>query len=135
MTNQELVELYYKYFNSQNWAGMLSLVSKNIKHEPNQGEPRIGLEEFKKFLKKMDECYEENLTNMVFYAESSGQKFACEFIVNGKYKKEEIGLPAAHGQAYVLPASAFLTVENGKISRVSTNYNLEKWIELVSCNE
>ena len=80
----------------------------------------------------MDECYEEKLTDMIFYSESTGQKFACEFIVNGKYKKGEEGLPEAHGQTYILPASAFLTVENGKICRVTTNYNLEKWIELVS---
>jgi steroid delta-isomerase-like uncharacterized protein len=132
MTNQELIQLYYKYFNSQNWDGMLSLVADNITHEPNQSEPRFGIDKFKEFLKKMDESYEEKLTDMIFYSEATGQKFACEFVVNGKYKKGEAGLPIAHGQSYILPASAFLTVENGKITRVATNYNLEKWIELVS---
>jgi steroid delta-isomerase-like uncharacterized protein len=132
MTNSALVQQYYQYFNNKDWDGMLSLVSKNILHEPNQSEPRIGIEKFKEFLEKMDECYKEKLTDMIFYSESNGQKFACEFIVNGKYKKGEEGLPEAHGQSYILPASAFLTVENGKISRVATNYNLEKWIELVS---
>ncbi len=132
MKNLDLIKQYYQYFNSQNWKGMLSIVDDNILHEPNQSEPRIGIEKFKEFLQKMDECYEENLTNSIFYSESTGQKFACEFIVNGKYKKGEEGLPEAHGQSYTLPASAFLTVENGKISRVATNYNLEKWIELVS---
>jgi steroid delta-isomerase-like uncharacterized protein len=132
MTNQELIQLYYKYFNSQNWDGMLSLVADNITHEPNQSEPRFGIDKFKEFLKKMDESYEEKLTDMIFYSEATGQKFACEFVVNGKYKKGEEGLPPAYGQPYVLPASAFLTIENGKITRVATNYNLEKWIELVS---
>jgi steroid delta-isomerase-like uncharacterized protein len=132
MTNQELIQLYYKYFNSLNWDGMLSLVANNITHEPNQSEPRFGIDKFKEFLKKMDESYEEKLTDMIFYSEATGQKFACEFVVNGKYKKGEAGLPIAHGQSYILPASAFLTVENGKITRVATNYNLEKWIELVS---
>ena len=111
---------------------MLSLVSENILHEPNQSEPRLGIEKFNEFLSKMDECYEENLTDLIYYSEASGQKFACEFVVNGTYKKGEEGLPQAHGQKYILPASAFLTVENGKITRVATSYNLEKWIELVS---
>lgn len=35
---------------------------------------------------------------MIFYAESTGQKCACEFIVNGKYKKGEKSVPEAHGQ-------------------------------------
>lgn len=132
MTNLALIELYYQYFNKKDWDGMLSLVSENITHEPNQSEPRFGIEKFKNFLQKMNDCYDENLTNMIFYSDATGQKFACEFIVNGKYKKGEEGLPIAHGQSYVLPASAFLTIENGKILRVATNYNLEKWIELVS---
>jgi steroid delta-isomerase-like uncharacterized protein len=55
-----------------------------------------------------------------------------EFTVNGIYKKGEEGLPAAHGQSYVLPAAAFLEVKDGKIARVTTYYNLPLWISLVS---
>jgi hypothetical protein len=32
----------------------------------------------------------------------------------------------------VLPAGAFLEVHNGKITRVTTYYNLPLWIKLVS---
>ena len=52
--------------------------------------------------------------------------------VNGIYKKGEEGLPAAHGQKYVLPAAAFLEFRDGKITRVTTYYNLTLWIKLVS---
>lgn len=52
MTNQELIQLYYKHFNSQNWNGMLLLVAENITHEPNQCEPRIGIDKFKKIPKE-----------------------------------------------------------------------------------
>lgn len=132
MKNLELVQQYYKYFNNQDLKGMLSMVDDNILHEPNQSASRTGINKFKEFLEKMDECYEEKLTDIIFYSEHTGRKFACEFIVNRKYKNGEEGLPEARGQSYILPASAFLTIENGKISRVATNYNLEKWIELVS---
>jgi steroid delta-isomerase-like uncharacterized protein len=111
---------------------MLSLLDSEIRHEANQGEVRIGIEKFTEFLQKMDESYEETLTDMVFFTESNDARVAVEFVVNGIYKKGEEGLPEAHNQPYVLPAAAFVGVNNGKITRVTTYYNLPLWIELVS---
>lgn len=129
----QIVKNYYAAFNNKEWDKMLDLVSNDILHEPNQGEPREGKELFTAFMKKMDESYEETLTNMRFYvSEENDGSIAAEFTVNGIYNKAEEGLPAAEGQAYVLPASAFLKVKDGKVTRVATNYNLELWIELVS---
>ena len=112
---------------------MLELADQHILHEPNQGTPRQGIELFKEFLNKMDTAYSEKLEDMIFYVCADDQnKIAAEFTVHGIYNVAEEGLPAAHGQSYILPASAFLEVKEGKIKRVATNYNLEKWIELVS---
>jgi len=133
MNALQIVKDYYAAFNDKNWDGMLALVADDIRHEPNQGEPREGKELFQAFMKKMDESYEETLTNMKFYiSEENDGTIAAEFTVNGLYNKAEEGLPEAEGQAYVLPAAAFLTVKDGKITRVATHYNLELWIELVS---
>lgn len=112
---------------------MLSLLSEDVKHEPNEGETRIGHELFKAFMHKMDTAYEETLTDLVFLSSAENDaRIAVEFTVNGIYKMSEEGLPAAHGQKYVLPAGAFLEVHNGKITRITTYYNLELWIKLVS---
>lgn len=133
MKSLDIVKQYYAEFNDRNWDGMLALVADNIHHEPNQGEPREGKELFTAFLKKMEECYEETLTKLAFYVNEEDQhKIAVTFTVNGIYLKGEEGLPEAEEQAYILPASAFLTVEDGKITAIATNYNLELWIELVS---
>ena len=132
MQSLELVKEYYACFNRKDWAGMLALLDENIRHEPNQGEARIGLALYEQFLQHMDETYEESLTDMVFLSEATGTRFACEFVVNGIYKKGEEGLPPARNQAYVLPAGAFLEVKSGKITRVTTYYNLPLWIQLVS---
>lgn len=132
MTALEIVKQYYESFNAKNWEGMLALLHPEVRHEANQGDVRIGLEAFREFLQKMDDAYEETLTDMVFFTEPDGKRIAAEFTVNGIYKKAEEGLPAAHGQSYVLPAAAFLAVTDGKISRVTTYYNLPLWIELVS---
>ena len=133
MTALEIVKKYYDAFNRKDWEEMLALVHPEVRHEPNQGEEaRIGLEKFTRFMEKMDEAYEEKLTDMVFFTDESGSRVAAEFVVNGVYKKAEEGLPPARGQKYVLPAAAFLEVKEGKISRVTTYYNLPLWIKLVS---
>lgn len=133
MNSVEIVKQYYTFFNNRNWAGMLSLLDENIRHEPNQSlEPRLGIEKFTEFMQQMDESYEETLTDMVFFSEPDGKRVAVEFIVNGIYKKGEVGFPEARNQSYVLPASAFLEIKAGKIARVTTYYNLELWIKLVS---
>ena len=132
MTALAVAKQYYDYFNTQNWDGMLSLLDPQIRHEPNQGEVRTGIEKFTEFLRKMDECYQETLTDMVFFTEPSGKRIAVEFVVNGIYKKGEEGLPEAKNQPYVLPAAAFLEVKEGKISRVTTYYNLPLWVDLVA---
>jgi steroid delta-isomerase-like uncharacterized protein len=131
MQSIELVKEYYSHFNNGNWEGMRSLLDENIRHEPNQGEPRVGLALFEEFQAHMDKCYEETLTDMVFLGEASGKRIAVEFVVNGKYKATDDGLPEAKGQKYVLPAGAFLEVNQGKITRITTYYNLPLWESLV----
>ena len=128
----ELVKEYYGFFNAKNWTGMLGLLDADIRHEPNQGELRIGLEQFKEFLGMMDTSYEETLNEMVFLGEPSNSRVAVEFMVNGIYKKADEGFPPAHNQKYVLPAGAFLEIKAGKICRITTYYNLPLWIDLVS---
>ena len=132
MNALETVKAYYAAFNRQDFDGMLALLDEGVRHEPNQGEPRIGIDLFKEFLGHMDESYTEQLTDMVFLTEPSDRLVACQFVVNGIYKKGEEGLPEARGQSYVLPAASFVEVRNGKIVRVATHYNLPYWIQLVS---
>ncbi|MCE7068055.1 nuclear transport factor 2 family protein [Dyadobacter sp. CY326] len=132
MTALEIVTSYYSSFNAKDWDGMLALLHPDVRHEPNQGDARIGIEKFSEFLKNMDETYEENLTEMVFFSTPDDSRVAVEFTVNGIYKKSEEGFPEAHGQSYKLAAAAFLGITDGKISRVTTYYNLPLWIELVS---
>lgn len=55
---------YYEYFNQKNWEGMLSLLHEEVRHEANQGGTRVGKELFTDFLKHMDTCYEETLSDI-----------------------------------------------------------------------
>jgi steroid delta-isomerase-like uncharacterized protein len=127
----DLVQAYYAAFNRQDWAGMLALLSADVRHDINQGEAQIGLEKFEKFLAHMDDCYAEQVQDLVLLGETSGTRVAAEFNISGVYKKTDGTLPAANGQTYLLPVGAFFSIENGKISRVSNHYNLRDWINMV----
>ena len=50
----------------------------------------------------------------------------------GKNLRTDAGLPEARGQRYVLPAGAFFAIRDGRITRVTTYYNLADWIRQVS---
>lgn len=127
----DLVGRYYAAFNAKNAAGMLDCVADKIVHDVNQGERRSGKALFAEFCNHMDDCYSETLTDMAIMATADGRRAAAEFVVNGTYKKAEAGLPPAKGQHYVLPAGAFLEIEDGRITRVTTYYNLQDWIRQV----
>ena len=129
--SRELIEKYYRAFNAEDHAGMLALLSDDVAHDINQGAREQGKSKFTAFLKHMEACYRERLENIVIMASPDGAHFAAEFVVHGTYLKTDAGLPAATGQTYVLPAAAFLDVANGKITRVTTYYNLQDWLKQV----
>ena len=64
-------------------------------------------------------------------ANADGSRGAAEFVVSGEYLADDEGLPPANGQRYRLPAGAFFTIADGRITRVSTYYNLQDWIAQV----
>jgi steroid delta-isomerase-like uncharacterized protein len=132
MSAVSIVQQYYDAFNNKNWQGMLDLVSEDIVHEPNEGDPRHGKSLFTAFVQKMDVAYDETLRDFTSYTEPSGEKVAVQFTVHGRYLQAEEGLPEAHGQTYILPAAAFLSVKDGLITQVTTYYNLSEWIRQVS---
>lgn len=123
---------YYAAFNASDTQGMLEELSGDFVHNVNEGSARPGKELFAEFCAHMSESYRENLTDMVLFATPDGTRGAAEFVVNGTYLKTDGDLPPARGQAYVLPAGAFFTLKDGKITRVTTYYNLADWIAQVS---
>lgn len=132
MTALETAQRYYDCFNRKDYAGMFALVAPDVRHEVNEGEVRLGKAAFEEFVHGTDRAYDEQLNDMVFFTEPSGSRVAVEFVVHGIYKVASEGLPPAHGQPYILPAGAFLSIDGGLVKRVTTYYNLSLWLQLVS---
>lgn len=128
----QTVQAYFDAFNAGDVAGMLACLSDDVAHHVNEGQIRVGKEKFAEFCAHMNRCYRETLTDMVIFEAQGGTRAAAEYIVNGTYLETDAGLPAASGQSYRLPAGSFFDLKDGKITRVTTYYNLADWVKQVS---
>ncbi|WP_323035827.1 ketosteroid isomerase-related protein [Pararhodobacter sp.] len=131
-TAQAAIRAYYEAFNAGDLAAMQATLHDDFAHHVNEGALRLGKQAFADFCQHMSETYRETLTDLVVFGSDDGTRGAAEFTVNGTYLKTDPGLPEAHGQSYVLPAGGFFTLKDGKITRVTTYYNLQEWIRQVS---
>ncbi|UWQ79523.1 nuclear transport factor 2 family protein [Leisingera sp. S132] len=128
----DTIARYFAAFNAGDTDTMLDCLDEQIAHHVNEGKIRVGKEEFAEFCAHMSRCYKEELTDMVIFSGNDGSRAAAEFIVNGTYLVTDDGLPEARGQTYRLPGGSFFELKDGKISRVTTFYNLADWIAQVS---
>jgi len=128
----ETIARYFAAFNAGDTDAMLDCLDEQIAHHVNEGQIRVGKEKFAEFCAHMSRCYKEELTDMVIFSAEDGTRAAAEFIVNGTYLVTDEGLPEAKGQTYRLPGGSFFELKDGKISRVTTYYNLADWVAQVS---
>jgi steroid delta-isomerase-like uncharacterized protein len=132
MTSAEIIRAYLEAFNQGDTAAMLGMASGDIAHHVNEGGIRTGKEAFAEFNAHMTRCYRERLEDIVVFSSQDPTRAAAEFTVHGEYLATDEGLPEAKGQTYKLPAASFFTVGGGKITRITTYYNLSDWIAQVS---
>lgn len=128
----DVINRYFAAFNAGDVPGMLDCLSEDVAHHVNEGQIRRGKAAFSEFCAHMSRCYREELTDMVVFCTPDQTRAAAEFVVNGTYLATDEGLPEAKGQTYKLPAGSFFDVNDGKITRVTTYYNLADWMRQVS---
>ncbi|MFW8596280.1 ketosteroid isomerase-related protein [Cribrihabitans neustonicus] len=128
----DTIARYFAAFNAGDTDAMLGCLSEDVAHHVNEGKIRMGKEKFAEFCAHMNRCYKEELTDLVIFSAEEGRRAAAEFTVNGSYLQTDAGLPEARGQSYRLPGGSFFELADGKITRVTTYYNLADWIAQVS---
>jgi steroid delta-isomerase-like uncharacterized protein len=131
-TTEALIRTYFDAFNRGDSEGMLACLADDVVHDVNQGIRRKGKAAFRTFSQHMSRCYREQLTEIVVMTAGDGSRAAAEFNVHGTYLQTDEGLPPANGQTYVLPAGTFFAVKDGRITRVTTYYNLTDWLMQVT---
>lgn len=130
--SHEAMQRYFAAFNRGDTDGMLAEVTDDLAHHVNEGQVRRGEAAFREFCVHMSRCYREELTDMVLFVSADGTRGAAEYVVNGTYLATDAGLPEARGQTYRLAAGSFFGFSEGRISRVTTYYNLADWVRQVS---
>ena len=126
-----LIYAYYNNFNCKDVDGFLDALTDDVAHDINQGGRDVGKAAFRRFLERMNRCYEEQIVDVQVMSNQDGSRAAAEFTVLGTYKCTDEGLPKARGQHYRLPAGAFFELRGGKISRISNTYNMQDWLRQV----
>ncbi|HSX03451.1 MAG TPA: ketosteroid isomerase-related protein [Rhabdochlamydiaceae bacterium] len=128
---KELIHTYYDAFNKRDMEKFFSLMTEDVAHDVNQRDRQMGKAEFKKFMEvSFDHC-KERCFDIVIMTNEKGDHAAAEFMCEGTYLKTAQGFPEARKQQYKLPVGAFFEIKGGKISRVTTYYNMSEWIEKV----
>lgn len=127
----DLITHYYATFNSGDREEFLCLLDENVRHDVNQGGTETGVEAFRKFLDRMDRCYQEQVRELQVFASEDGSRGAAEFFIDGTYVNTDEGLPRATGQRYYLRVGAFFETRFGKVSRITNYYNLQDWLRQV----
>lgn len=130
MKNQALqvIQKYYDSFNHAKMEDFFSLMTDGVVHDINNGHCEVGKQAFRTFMDKMFRHYDEQVVDLVIFANDAGTRAAAEFFIEGTYLKTDPGLPPAAGQRYRLRCGAFFELEHGKISRVTNYYNLNDWL-------
>lgn len=127
---ESLIRAYFDAFNRHDLEGMLDTLADDVIHDVNEGGREVGKDAFRRFKEHMDLCYREQITDLVVM--TIGDRGAAEFTCSGEYLATDGPLPEARGQKYAIPAAAFFECANGKITRVTSYYNLKGWIEAIS---
>lgn len=126
-----LLEKYYKAFNSGDMETFYSCLSPQVIHDVNEGKSEVGIPAFQAFMDRMNLCYKEELRDIHLMSDENGSHLAARFIVHGTYLKTDPGLPEAKNQKYIIAAGAFFEVSDKKIKRITMYYNLADWIKQV----
>lgn len=131
----DIVKRYFEAFNTKAIPAMLDCLTEDVAHHVNEGTIRRGKKAFSAFCAHMSRSYNENLTDIVAFDAPDHGRAAAEYVVNGTYLRTDEGLSEACGQKYRLSAGSFFDIEDGRISRVTTRYNLSDWIAQVSTSD
>lgn len=132
MKAKELVTAYYSALNRRDAEALLSLLSDHVIHDINQGLRETGKNAFRDYLGKIDNHFNDTVTDLVVMVSDDGLRASAEFSREGTYKRTRSGLPPASGQTYRIRVGEFFEIANGKLTRITSYFNVPEWIAQVA---
>lgn len=129
---KQLIQAYYDALNKKDMQQFFAIMDPNVIHDINQGDSEKGKAKFKKFMQKVNNSFDEKLSNIIIMISEDGKHAAATWIDHGVYYKDYPGLDVkAKNQKYVLSGGHFFEIRNGAISRVTTYYNATDFLKQI----
>ncbi len=121
---------YFAAFNAGDVPGMLACLSDDVAHHVNEGQVRRGKEPFAAFCDHMSSCYRRRRsTDMVlFEARGTARARRLNMWSTAPTSKRMTGCPRRGVRPTACPRARSSMSSDGKITRVTTYYNLADWI-------
>ncbi len=126
--SRAIVDAYFAAFNQRRWDAMVALCADDVVHDRNEAGREFGAANLRAYLELTGLCYEERLEELAIMA-GPGGRFAAEWVAVGRYVADEAGLLPARGQPYRLAGGTFLVVAADRITRITTYYNLQSFLD------
>lgn len=124
--NSSAISRFFTAFNAGDIEGMLEQMTDDVAHHVVDGTIREGKVLFRDYCEHVMRCYQERVLNLVELETPDHARGAAEYLVQGKYVRTDVGMPKATGQHYVLPGGSFFSFRDGKISRLTTYFNMHE---------
>ena len=126
--SRAIVDAYFAAFNQRRWSAMTALCADDVIHDRNEAGREVGIEHLRAYLELTRLCYEERLEDLAVMVGDAG-RFAVEWTAVGRYVADDAGLLPARGQHYRLAGGTFLVIADGRITRITTYYNLQAFLD------
>jgi steroid delta-isomerase-like uncharacterized protein len=125
-----IIDAYFAAYNQRRWDAMVALCTDDVIHDVNEGGREIGAEPLRDYLERTGRCYEERLEDLAVMTGAAG-RYAIEWTAVGRYVDDDDGLLPARGQHYRLAGGTFLVITADRISRITTYYNLQSFLDQI----
>jgi len=129
---RKLIARYFATLNASDYDAMEGLLHEDVAHDIAQGDRQIGREAFRAYQVQRAAHYDETFQDIEIMVSESGLRAAAELTIDGRYQRTEKGMPEASGQRYALRAGVFFDIDDGRITRATTHYNLNDQVAQLS---
>jgi steroid delta-isomerase-like uncharacterized protein len=119
-------------FNSGDHGAVIDLCQEDVIHDINGAQREIGTDKLKLHLATAKAHRADKLADVIVLSSPDGSHGALDCTLRGTYVASIDGLPKANGQRYALPAIFMFELDDGKISRFVTHFDMQEWLRQIS---
>lgn len=131
-STEAVIKAYIEAANSNDNAAILALMHEDVAFDVSQSKREIGTANLRLLLAGKAAHIKEQLADAVVMSSEDGSRGAAEFTWKGSYVATIEGFPKASGQRFSMQAGLFFEVEDGTITRITSQRDMQEWVKQIS---